>query len=131
MHYFKAVSRKNAAVAIIGTMVFAHVVLQWAIGRNIAVGVYETEGKLLRFAFIHSVLIIPIGVTGVLIPRSRIGWRIVSRTLLGFAGLYSFALAGSWWYPHHYLVSAAFFLVPLACVWALWQPHNVAGQPRA
>lgn len=128
MQVIKALSRPHAALAIVGALVFAHVVLRWTIGRNISAGVYETEGNLLVFAFIHSLPIALLGITGALMPRHRMGWRIVSRTLLVLAGLYAFVLAGSWCYPDHYFVAAAFFLVPLACVWALWQPHKARGQ---
>ncbi|ARU05707.1 hypothetical protein CCO03_14355 [Comamonas serinivorans] len=94
---------------------FANAALGWVMSRNVAAGADALEADLLVFAFVHSQPIWLPGVTGALLPRHPLAWRLIRRALLLLAGLHGVALALSWWYPPYHLVGVALLLAPVAC----------------
>lgn len=112
----------RAAIALLGSLLAANAVLWSVLSKNLAAGVYPPEADslgipLMSTAFTSLLVYVAIG-AALSLPKTRRFWFIVRGIPAVIAVLLSLALTLSWADANHYLVSLAFGVVTVLCVWA-------------
>lgn len=114
----------RAAIVLLGSLIAANAVLWFVLSNNLAAGVYPPEADSLGIPLMGTAatslfIYVTLGVA-LSLPKTRRFWVFLRAIPAALAVLLSLAMTLSWADSNHYLVSLAFAIVTVLCVWAWW-----------
>jgi hypothetical protein len=128
----------RAFLLMLATLVVANGTLFRVLDSNLQAGIYPPDADSISIPLMESacasVLVLIAAGASVSLPKRSRFWVAIRSIPAAFATLLSLALSASWFSPHHYLASASFAIVTIACVWSWWQDlpgKTKGGSPNA